>query len=146
MNITCAPPLPKVWVISTNYPHLSGWCLQMTSPLCWLLLPYKFCVHNSYLRTIIITVLYPIETLSFEPPPLPEGWVIIRHQSGADVYLHKQSRTCTWSRPYTAPANKTIKVLLCWMIRYIQRCGNIEPTTEHFELFSSLLSCFRYTV
>lgn len=49
------------------------------------------------------------DTLSFEPPPLPEGWVIIRHQSGADVYLHKQSRTCTWSRPYTTPGNKTIK-------------------------------------
>ena len=29
---------------------------------------------------------------------------------------------------------------------YIQRCGNIEPITGHFDLFSSLLSCSPYTL
>ena len=27
-----------------------------------------------------------------------------------------------------------------------QRCGNIEPTNGHFDLFSSLLSCSQYTL
>ena len=29
---------------------------------------------------------------------------------------------------------------------HIQGCGNIEPTTGHFDLFSSLLSCSSYTL
>lgn len=31
---------------------------------------------------------------------LPEGWVEITHFSGMPVYLHKQSRVCTLSKPY----------------------------------------------
>ncbi|KAH7732049.1 PASHA protein [Aphelenchoides avenae] len=31
---------------------------------------------------------------------LPDGWVEITHRSGLAVYLHKQSRCCTFSRPY----------------------------------------------
>ena len=29
---------------------------------------------------------------------------------------------------------------------YIQKCGNIEPITGHFDLFSPLLSCSLYTL
>ncbi|RWS16937.1 uncharacterized protein B4U79_05766 [Dinothrombium tinctorium] len=31
---------------------------------------------------------------------LPEGWVEVTHFSGMPVYLHKQSRVCTMSKPY----------------------------------------------
>ncbi|KAJ8312850.1 hypothetical protein KUTeg_010223 [Tegillarca granosa] len=31
---------------------------------------------------------------------LPEGWVVVTHNSGMPVYLHKQSRVCTLSKPY----------------------------------------------
>lgn len=31
---------------------------------------------------------------------LPEGWVVVTHNSGMPVYLHKQTRVCTLSRPY----------------------------------------------
>ncbi|KAK6192581.1 hypothetical protein SNE40_004026 [Patella caerulea] len=31
---------------------------------------------------------------------LPEGWVVVTHNSGMPVYLHKETRVCTMSRPY----------------------------------------------
>ncbi|XP_003424309.3 microprocessor complex subunit DGCR8 [Nasonia vitripennis] len=31
---------------------------------------------------------------------LPEGWVQVTHNSGMPLYLHKQSRVCTLSKPY----------------------------------------------
>jgi len=31
---------------------------------------------------------------------LPEGWLVITHMSGMPIYLHKQLRVCTLSRPY----------------------------------------------
>ncbi|KAK7870684.1 hypothetical protein R5R35_009849 [Gryllus longicercus] len=31
---------------------------------------------------------------------LPEGWVQVTHNSGMPIYLHKQSRVCTLSKPY----------------------------------------------
>ncbi|XP_067011058.2 microprocessor complex subunit DGCR8 [Anabrus simplex] len=31
---------------------------------------------------------------------LPEGWVQVTHNSGMPIYLHKQSRVCTTSKPY----------------------------------------------
>ncbi|XP_017785078.1 PREDICTED: microprocessor complex subunit DGCR8 [Nicrophorus vespilloides] len=31
---------------------------------------------------------------------LPEGWVQVTHNSGMHLYLHKQSRVCTLSKPY----------------------------------------------
>ena len=31
---------------------------------------------------------------------LPEGWVAVTHNSGMPVYLHKQTRVCTLSKPY----------------------------------------------
>ncbi|KAK7068331.1 Microprocessor complex subunit dgcr8 [Halocaridina rubra] len=31
---------------------------------------------------------------------LPEGWVQVTHNSGMPVYLHKQSRVCTVTKPY----------------------------------------------
>ena len=38
--------------------------------------------------------------------PLPPGWVHIRHKSSLFLYLHKQTRVVTWSRPYfLGPAN-----------------------------------------
>lgn len=32
--------------------------------------------------------------------PLPEGWIEVTHSSGMPIYLHKQSRVCTASKPY----------------------------------------------
>lgn len=36
------------------------------------------------------------------PPtePLPDGWIMTFHNSGIPVYLHRESRVVTWSRPY----------------------------------------------
>lgn len=31
---------------------------------------------------------------------LPEGWVEITHYSGMPIYLHKESRVCSMSKPY----------------------------------------------
>jgi len=31
---------------------------------------------------------------------LPEGWVEVTHNSGMPIYLHKQTRVCSVSRPY----------------------------------------------
>lgn len=31
---------------------------------------------------------------------LPEGWIEVTHNSGMPVYLHKQTRVCTLSKPY----------------------------------------------
>ena len=33
-----------------------------------------------------------------------------------------------------------------YIYMYIQKCGNIEPITGHFDLFSPLLSCSPYTL
>jgi hypothetical protein len=32
---------------------------------------------------------------------LPEGWIKVTHESGIPVYLHRKSRVCTVSRPYS---------------------------------------------
>lgn len=36
------------------------------------------------------------------PPtePLPDGWIMTFHNSGIPVYLHRETRVVTWSRPY----------------------------------------------
>ena len=44
------------------------------------------------------------------PPPLPEGWVVVRHDSGGLVYLHRPSRVCSWARPYSVSTSATVKV------------------------------------
>lgn len=31
---------------------------------------------------------------------LPEGWVEVTHNSGIHLYLHKNTRVCTLSKPY----------------------------------------------
>ncbi len=31
---------------------------------------------------------------------MPSGWIGVNHESGGIVYLHKDSRVVTWSRPY----------------------------------------------
>lgn len=31
---------------------------------------------------------------------LPEGWIVVTHNSGMPVYLHKHSRVCTMAKPY----------------------------------------------
>ncbi|CAL1276990.1 unnamed protein product [Larinioides sclopetarius] len=31
---------------------------------------------------------------------LPEGWIEVTHNSGMPIYLHKQSRVCSVSKPY----------------------------------------------
>jgi microprocessor complex subunit DGCR8 len=31
---------------------------------------------------------------------LPEGWVQVTHASGMPLYLNRQARVCTLSRPY----------------------------------------------
>ncbi|XP_019854471.1 PREDICTED: microprocessor complex subunit DGCR8-like isoform X1 [Amphimedon queenslandica] len=40
---------------------------------------------------------------------LPDGWVPIQHESGGQVYFHKPTRVCTWSKPYIVSTSKTIK-------------------------------------
>lgn len=40
---------------------------------------------------------------------LPEGWIQVTHNSGMPVYLHKQSRVCTLSKPYFLGPGSTRK-------------------------------------
>ena len=42
---------------------------------------------------------------------LPSGWVTVAHESGGMVYLHKESRVVTLSRPYNLTSSVTVKVL-----------------------------------
>jgi hypothetical protein len=44
---------------------------------------------------------------------LPEGWVLITHNSGMPVYLHKESRVVTFSKPYfIGPGSVRVSVLI----------------------------------
>ncbi|KAI8489432.1 Microprocessor complex subunit dgcr8 [Branchiostoma belcheri] len=39
--------------------------------------------------------------LGHEPlEPLPEGWIVTTHNCGMPVYLHRETRVVSWSRPY----------------------------------------------
>lgn len=40
---------------------------------------------------------------------LPEGWIEVTHSSGMPIYLHKQSRVCTVSKPYYLGAGSVRK-------------------------------------
>ena len=41
--------------------------------------------------------------------PLPSGWLGLNHKSGGIVYLHKETRTLTWSRPYTIDKKASVR-------------------------------------
>jgi microprocessor complex subunit DGCR8 len=44
---------------------------------------------------------------------LPEGWIIVTHMSGMPVYLHKQLRVCSLSRPYfLGPGSARVRLSL----------------------------------
>ncbi|XP_019634518.1 PREDICTED: microprocessor complex subunit DGCR8-like [Branchiostoma belcheri] len=42
-----------------------------------------------------------LKSLGHEPlEPLPEGWIVTTHNCGMPVYLHRETRVVSWSRPY----------------------------------------------
>lgn len=41
---------------------------------------------------------------------LPDGWISVVHESGGKLYLHRDTRVCTWSKPYYVSTSRTIKV------------------------------------
>ena len=59
---------------------------------------------------------------------LPEGWLALTHTSGMPVYLHKQLRVCSLSRPYfLGPGSARVcwyfhSVLKCWGHSIVCRC------------------------
>ncbi|XP_006875882.1 PREDICTED: microprocessor complex subunit DGCR8 isoform X2 [Chrysochloris asiatica] len=61
--------------------------------------------HPSDGETSVQPMLTKIKTVlksRGRPPtePLPDGWIMTFHNSGVPVYLHRESRVVTWSRPY----------------------------------------------
>ena len=44
--------------------------------------------------------LYITEKCPHHNIPMPEGWITVTHLCGIKVYLHRESRVCTVSRPY----------------------------------------------
>ncbi|KAA0716948.1 Microprocessor complex subunit DGCR8 [Triplophysa tibetana] len=61
--------------------------------------------HNSDGETGVQPMMTKIKTVlksRGRPPtePLPDGWIMTFHNSGIPVYLHRETRVVTWSRPY----------------------------------------------
>ncbi|XP_072271788.1 microprocessor complex subunit DGCR8 [Pyxicephalus adspersus] len=61
--------------------------------------------HHSDGETSVQPMITRIKTVlksRGRPPtePLPEGWIMTFHNSGIPVYLHRETRVVTWSRPY----------------------------------------------
>ncbi|XP_068099500.1 microprocessor complex subunit DGCR8 [Hyperolius riggenbachi] len=61
--------------------------------------------HHSDGETSIQPMITRIKTVlksRGRPPtePLPEGWIMTFHNCGIPVYLHRETRVVTWSRPY----------------------------------------------
>ncbi|NXA92453.1 DGCR8 protein, partial [Melanocharis versteri] len=61
--------------------------------------------HQSDGETSVQPMMTKIKTVlksRGRPPtePLPDGWIMTFHNSGIPVYLHRESRVVTWSRPY----------------------------------------------
>lgn len=71
------------------------------------------------------------------PPtePLPDGWIMTFHNSGIPVYLHRETRVVTWSRPYFLGTGsiRVHKYALSSKIKL--NVSNKEPkcTAMHFE-------------
>lgn len=65
---------------------------------------------------------------------LPEGWVEITHFSGMPVYLHKQSRVCTLSKPYYLGQGSARKhEIPCSAIPCLQYKRELEKEKEEEE-------------
>ncbi|KAM4808904.1 microprocessor complex subunit DGCR8 [Rhinophrynus dorsalis] len=61
--------------------------------------------HHSDVETSVQPMITKIKTVlknRGRPPtePLPDGWIMTFHNSGIPVYLHRETRVVTWSRPY----------------------------------------------
>ncbi|CAJ0960460.1 unnamed protein product [Ranitomeya imitator] len=61
--------------------------------------------HHSDGETSVQPMITKIKTVlksRGRPPtePLPDGWIMTFHNSGIPVYLHRETRVVTWSRPY----------------------------------------------
>ncbi|KAI7813699.1 microprocessor complex subunit DGCR8, partial [Triplophysa rosa] len=61
--------------------------------------------HNSDGEAGVQPMMTKIKTVlksRGRPPtePLPDGWIMTFHNSGIPVYLHRETRVVTWSRPY----------------------------------------------
>ncbi|XP_053327297.1 microprocessor complex subunit DGCR8 [Spea bombifrons] len=61
--------------------------------------------HQSDGETTVQPMVTKIKTVlksRGRPPtePLPDGWIMTFHNSGIPVYLHRETRVVTWSRPY----------------------------------------------
>ncbi|XP_016413582.1 microprocessor complex subunit DGCR8-like isoform X2 [Sinocyclocheilus rhinocerous] len=63
------------------------------------------CDHHSDEEAGVQPMMTKIKTVlksRGRPPtePLPDGWIMTFHNSGIPVYLHRETRVVTWSRPY----------------------------------------------
>lgn len=52
---------------------------------------------------VIVLTLFCISCIGYTKDifdVLPEDWVVVTHNCGLPVYLHRKTRVCTWARPY----------------------------------------------
>ncbi|KAL4636057.1 microprocessor complex subunit DGCR8 [Arapaima gigas] len=75
------------------------------------------------------------------PPtePLPDGWIMTFHNSGIPVYLHRETRVVTWSRPYFLgtgsirkhdPPTSSIPCLHYKKMKEREQNGEVTPNQE----------------
>lgn len=49
---------------------------------------------------------------------LPEGWLQVTHISGMPIYLHRQSRVCSASKPYfLGPGSVRVSICVTFAIQ-----------------------------
>ncbi|KAL4224134.1 Microprocessor complex subunit dgcr8 [Mactra antiquata] len=77
--------------------EIHGWLEEgVTKPM-----KKKICRHDLKDGEFLSRDKHVLEEKGVNPfEVLPTGWVMITHDSGMPVYLHKSSRVCTFSRPY----------------------------------------------
>lgn len=59
-------------------------------------------LHSHLCSVLMLVFLFFSPAGRGRPPtePLPDGWIMTFHNSGIPVYLHRETRVVTWSRPY----------------------------------------------
>jgi len=77
---------------------------------------------------------------------LPTGWINVRHGSGVPLYFHRDTRVCTWSKPYFLGTGsvrvRPIFELCSLPLQFITQCSLKTSLRRHVFSLLHLLMCF----
>jgi hypothetical protein len=79
----------------------------------------------------ILAYIYVTEKDQNHFDVLPEGWIKVTHESGIPVYLHRKSRVCTVSRPYSLGTG-SVRVF------FLSSRLNLNLLMNHFFIFRNI--------